>query len=107
MFIVIAYLTGMRPGEVLGLRHGCCPDPEPDACGRTSRHLIYGHEYKNAADEYGNHHSAGRERDVPWVAESADYLGFLCPAGFRGAAHAAQGVLRPHRLRAVSMPCGL
>lgn len=67
-FIVIAYLTGMQPGEVLGLRHGCCPDPEPDASGRIGRHLIYGHEYKNATDAHGNHHSAGRERDVPWVA---------------------------------------
>ncbi|GHE63447.1 hypothetical protein [Streptomyces capitiformicae] len=53
---------------MLGLRHGCCPDPEPDASGRIGRPLIYGHEYKNATDAHGNHHSAGRERDVPWVA---------------------------------------
>ena len=26
-FIVCAYLTGMRPQEILGLRTGCCPDP--------------------------------------------------------------------------------
>ncbi len=28
-FIVCAYLTGMRPSEILGLSSGCCPDPEP------------------------------------------------------------------------------
>jgi integrase len=28
-FIVCAYLTGARPGEVLALRSGCCPDPAP------------------------------------------------------------------------------
>lgn len=67
-FIVGAYLTGMRPSEVLGLKTGCCPDPEPDAEGRTGRHLIRGREYKSAVDEQGNHLSAGMERSAPWVA---------------------------------------
>ncbi|MFI0469677.1 hypothetical protein ACH347_36895 [Saccharopolyspora sp. 5N102] len=67
-FIVCAYLTGMRPGEVLGLRTGCCPDPEPDADGKVGRHLIRSHEYKTATDEHGDHQSAGVEREVPWVA---------------------------------------
>ena len=67
-FIVCAYLTGMRPEEVLGLRSGCCPDPEPDDDGNLGRHLIRGHEYKGATDDDGNHLSAGVERDVPWVA---------------------------------------
>ena len=67
-FVTCAYLTGMRPGEVLGLRSGCCPDPEPDAEGRVGRHLIRSYEYKTATDEYGNHLSAGVEREVPWVA---------------------------------------
>jgi hypothetical protein len=67
-FIVCAYLTGMRPAEILGLRTGCCPDPLPGADGSRGRHLIRGHEYKNATDEHGNHQLAGVERDVPWVA---------------------------------------
>lgn len=67
-FIVCAYLTGMRPSEVLGLTTGCCPDPEPDAEGIVGRHLIRGREYKTAVDQHGNHLSAGRERDAPWVA---------------------------------------
>ncbi len=66
-FIVCSYLTGMRPGEVLGLRSGCCPDPVPDG-GMVGRHLIRSHEYKVAVDEDGNHQSAGVEREVPWVA---------------------------------------
>ncbi|MFD7641629.1 integrase [Kitasatospora sp. NPDC059795] len=62
-FIVIAYLTGMRPGEVLGLRTGCCPEP---ATG--DRHLIRGRAFKSAVDDDGNHLSEGVERAVPWVA---------------------------------------
>ena len=67
-FIVCAYLTGMRPGEILGLRAGCCPDPVPGPDGRTGRHLIRGLEFKTATDEHGNHRSAGTERAAPWVA---------------------------------------
>ncbi|HEU5473771.1 MAG TPA: integrase [Actinophytocola sp.] len=71
-FIVCAYLTGMRTGEVLGMTTGCCPDPKPttdeNADGNAGRHLIRTHEYKNAVDADGNHQSAGTERDVPWVA---------------------------------------
>lgn len=67
-FIVVAYLTGMRPQEILGLRAGCCPDPVAGADGRPGRHLIRGYEYKNAVDEQGNHQRGGAERDVPWVA---------------------------------------
>ncbi|MFE2711947.1 integrase [Streptomyces mirabilis] len=67
-FIVIAYLTGMRPGEVLGLRAGCCPDLEHGPGDKTGRYLIRGLEYKNARDQHGNHLSSGVEREAPWVA---------------------------------------
>ncbi|MBB5916792.1 hypothetical protein BJY24_005704 [Nocardia transvalensis] len=67
-FIVCAYLTGMRPGEVLGLRAGCCPDPVPGADGTSGRHVVRGNEFKSAFDEDGNHLSTGIERDVGWVA---------------------------------------
>jgi hypothetical protein len=62
LFTVLSYLTGMRPGEVLGLRAGCCPDPE------SGRHLIHGLVFKTARDEDGNHLSQGQLREVPWVA---------------------------------------
>ncbi|MFE6869589.1 integrase [Kitasatospora sp. NPDC057692] len=94
-FIVCAYLTGMRPQEVLALRSGCCPDPgerpdgaparhlirvadpegndaseEPgsDEAAGTDTHLITGTHFKSAVDEDGNHVAAGLERTVPWVA---------------------------------------
>ncbi|MFJ9085738.1 integrase [Streptomyces sp. NPDC102384] len=67
-FIVIAYLTGMRPGEILGLRTGCCPPPNPDDPPLVGWHHIRSRAYKSATDERGNHLSAGVERDTPWVA---------------------------------------
>ena len=39
-FIVLAYLTGMRPAEVLDLETGCCPDVA------SGQHLIYGRKSK-------------------------------------------------------------
>ena len=67
-FIVCAYLTGARPGEVLALRTGCCPDPAPGPDGQAGRHLIRGLEFKTATDDDGNHRSGGAEREAPWVA---------------------------------------
>ncbi|MFE9806097.1 integrase [Streptomyces sp. NPDC005548] len=67
-FIVIAYLTGMRPGEAVGLRSGCCPNPGSDEQEQPGRHLITSTVYKTARDEDGNHRSEGELRDVPWVA---------------------------------------
>jgi hypothetical protein len=98
-FIVCAYLTGMRPSEVLGLRSGCCPNPEPDAIGVTGRHLIRAREYKTAVDEHGNHLSGGVERDVPWVAitpvvNAIRVLERMVPAGellFDSSAHDSTG----------------
>jgi hypothetical protein len=51
---------------VLGLRTGCCPNPDPDA--GSGHHVIRGNEYKTAFDENGNHLSTGVQRAVPWIA---------------------------------------
>jgi hypothetical protein len=67
-YIICGYLTGARPGEVLALRAGCCPDPATGTDGHAGRHLIRGLEFKNATDQDGNHASCGAERDIPWVA---------------------------------------
>ncbi|MEV0901584.1 hypothetical protein [Actinoplanes sp. NPDC049802] len=68
-FVVIAYLTGMRPAEVLALRSGCCPQPEGvSAEAGPQRFLINGKVFKNARDDDGVHLSAGLDRDTPWVA---------------------------------------
>ncbi|MFZ2527382.1 MAG: hypothetical protein WAX14_06970 [Rhodococcus sp. (in: high G+C Gram-positive bacteria)] len=66
-FIVVAYLTGMRGEECRALRHGCCRTTLEEKTGQT-RHLIYGHVFKNALDESGNALPAGSERDHPWQA---------------------------------------
>lgn len=100
-FIVVSYLTGMRPGEVLGLRTGCCPDPDPNA--RSRHHLIRGNEYKTALDEDGNHLSTGIERGVPWVAitpvvNAIRVLERIVPPGallFDAAAHSSSELRSP------------
>lgn len=61
-YIVVSYLTGMRPREIQGLERGCCPEPE------SGRHLIQGRVYKTAVNEDGNHVAQGTMRNVPWVA---------------------------------------
>jgi integrase len=67
-FIVCGYLTGARPAEILALRSGCCPDPDPGPDGHAGPHLIRGLEFETATDENGNHRPDGAEREAPWVA---------------------------------------
>ncbi|MEV2255940.1 integrase [Streptomyces sp. NPDC050147] len=61
-FIVINYLTGMRPGETLALRRGACHTPD------TGPPLLRAHTYKTATTPEGSHLSSGRLRETPWVA---------------------------------------
>ncbi|MGW4651817.1 integrase [Kitasatospora sp. NPDC004289] len=88
-FVVCSYLTGARPQEILGLRAGCCPDPDTGSTAAPARHvlrvrpedvavgededephlLIRGNHYKNATDpDTGHYLPGGAERPVPWVA---------------------------------------
>lgn len=60
--IVIAYLSGARPGEVLNLRRGCI---EHDVT--NDMWLMRGVFFKNAVDTDGNKIPAGMERRDPWV----------------------------------------
>jgi len=61
-FIVLSYLSGARPGEVLNLRRGCVSyDPV------TELHLVTGVFFKNAVDANGNKIPAGMLRRDPWV----------------------------------------
>ena len=60
--IVIAYLSGARPGEVLNLRRGCI---ERDNV--ADMWLMSGVFFKNATDADGNKAPAGAERRDPWV----------------------------------------
>ncbi|WP_375424190.1 hypothetical protein [uncultured Friedmanniella sp.] len=63
-FIVIAYLTGMRTGEVLALEAGCLRPSSRDGGWM----LIHSRHFKSVRDEHGNHDSRGEVRGTPWVA---------------------------------------
>lgn len=65
--ITVAYLTGMRADEVLGLRRGCCT-PTADTPGRSAAgYEIRGRTYKAAVAE-GRSLPEGVDREHPWVA---------------------------------------
>ncbi|MDK9498682.1 hypothetical protein QEZ40_003875 [Streptomyces katrae] len=63
--IVIAYLSGIRPQEVLQLQRGCCTT-EHRSDG-TVRHRITGHHFKTVTDSRGNHLPQGALRTHPWT----------------------------------------
>ena len=93
-FVICAHLTGARPQEVLAMRSGCCPDPEPgqsrpilrihsaDIAEETGNGsdseeeqdevphlLIRSRHFKTATDPDSGHYlPGGAERSVPWVA---------------------------------------
>jgi integrase len=61
-FIVIAYLSGARTGEILNLERGCvCHDPVTDLW------LISGRKFKGAQDTNGDKIPEGQQREDPWV----------------------------------------
>jgi integrase len=64
--ITIGYLSGMRPGEVLSLKVGCCPEPDPDSTA-PARYAIYGNVLKGIRDEEGRCIPDGKPRDLPWT----------------------------------------
>jgi integrase len=61
-FVVIAYLSGVRPGEVLSLERGCLHrDPQ------TGMLLITGRHWKGVRDDSGTQIPDGEIRPDPWV----------------------------------------
>ncbi|GAA4666497.1 hypothetical protein [Frondihabitans cladoniiphilus] len=63
--IVILYLTGMRPGEVLALRRNSLFTSTHAEAGWK---LIHSVTFKTAHDDEGIHDSRGQLREAPWVA---------------------------------------
>ncbi|MEU5108170.1 hypothetical protein AB0H07_38935 [Streptomyces sp. NPDC021354] len=61
-FIIVAYLSGARPGEALNLRRGCITHDK-----KTSLWLMEGIYFKGAEDEDGNKIPEGEPRPDPWV----------------------------------------
>jgi len=61
-FIVISYLSGMRPGESLNLTRGCAiHDPI------TGLDFVHGRKFKDAVDSTGAKKPEGEDRSIPWT----------------------------------------
>jgi hypothetical protein len=63
--VVVAYLSGLRPAEVLNLRAGCCPPPADE--GTSPRHQLHGNFFKAARGEGGQILRGGATRATPWT----------------------------------------
>lgn len=61
-FIVTTYLSGMRPGEALGIRRGCVTHDEV-----TGLWLLRALEWKGVVDRNGCKVPEGQIREDPWV----------------------------------------
>ncbi|TFC17150.1 hypothetical protein [Cryobacterium sp. MDB2-10] len=61
-FIVISYLSGMRPGEVLNLRRGCATTDR-----KTRISVVRGKHFKSVLMPDGSHNPEGEIRKDPWV----------------------------------------
>lgn len=61
-FIIIAYLSGTRPGEALSLERGCVEHHEP-----TGRWTVTGVRWKGARTDDGAKAVEGQQREIPWV----------------------------------------
>lgn len=102
--VVITYLTGMRPGEVLNLERGCIRhDPT------TSLWFISGKHWKTARDRDGNKIAQGEQRPDPWttnapVAAAVAALERLHPQRLLFTAHAQAA--RPRARRAPTTQAG-
>ncbi|MCI0140669.1 hypothetical protein KNN17_03660, partial [Arthrobacter bambusae] len=73
-FILVSYLSGMRPGEALNLRRGCVEYSE-----NTELWLVTGRHFKGVRDLSGVLDPAGAIRQQPWtvhelVAEAIQVL---------------------------------
>ncbi|QMU80588.1 hypothetical protein GXW83_27320 [Streptacidiphilus sp. PB12-B1b] len=62
-FLLLAYLTGCRPGEAVSLRRGCLRRDKV-----TKLWEVHGRKWKNARDESGAKIPEGQFRDEPWIA---------------------------------------
>lgn len=65
-YIVISYLSGMRPGEVLNLTRGCAAT---DTTTKIS--TIQGRYFKGAKEADGSDNPEGEDRQDPWVVHES------------------------------------
>jgi integrase len=103
--VVIGYLSGMRPGELLNLERGCA-DYDPI----TRLWFVHGQHWKGVIDDAGEKLPEGRRRPDPWtvvqpVARAVDVLQrlhphqLLFPAQLRAHGKISGGVRRTERVK--------
>lgn len=67
-FVTIAYLSGMRPAEVLNLQAGCVTRVDTgDPAAPHRRYEIAGTEFKGVTNPDGSLDTAGRQRPDRWI----------------------------------------
>jgi hypothetical protein len=74
--VVVAYLSDLRPAEVLHLRTGCCPRPEHDGTG-TVRYQLHGHDFKGVRDTDGTPAPGGAARQWTVIPPVHTAIGIL------------------------------
>ena len=117
--IVVAYLSGLRPAELLHLQPGSCPAPGDDGTGPV-RYRLHGVKFKAARNDDGTPAPGGEARQwtvippvhtaigileqltateppVPAPAALAERRTARSPAPTRGIPRRQQGQAAPHR----------
>lgn len=74
--VVVAYLSGLRPAEVLHLSTGCCPAPEDDGAG-TLRYRLHGHHFKGVRNTDGTPAPEGAARQWTVIPPVHTAIGIL------------------------------
>ena len=74
--VVVSYLSGQRPAEVLNLRTGCCPAPEDDGTG-TVRYRLHGQHFKGVRDSDGTPAPGGAARQWTVIPPVHTAIGIL------------------------------
>jgi hypothetical protein len=74
--VVVAYLSGLRPAEVLHLSTGCCPAPEDDGKG-TLRYRLHGRHFKGVRNPDGTPAPQGADRQWTVIPPVHTAIGIL------------------------------
>jgi integrase len=74
--VIVSYLSGQRPAEVLHLRTGCCPEPEDDGTG-TVRYRLHGPHFKGVRDAGGTPVPGGAVRQWTVIPPVHTAIGIL------------------------------
>lgn len=74
--IVVAYLSGLRPAEILHLQPGSCPAPDDDGTG-TIRYRLHGLKFKAARNHDGTPATDGEPRQWTVIPPVRTAIGIL------------------------------